>query len=81
MNNNNPFLSDLQKKLFPPKSGAGDAESVGNPELDDMDGLSDEDDDEIEIKSDSPPAIRVSRVGVTSRIFLGCQNLPEIITP
>ena len=57
-NNNNPFLGDLQKKLFPPKSAA-DSESVGNPEIDDIDGISDEDDDEIEIKSDSP-TIRVS---------------------
>ena len=58
MNNNYPFLGDLQKKLFPPKSA--DAESVGNPEIDDIDGISDDDDDEIEIKSDTP-TIRVSK--------------------
>ncbi len=56
-NNNNPFLGDLQKKLFAPKQP--DAESVGNPEIDDIDGISDDEDDEIEIKSDSP-TIRVS---------------------
>ncbi len=51
-------LNDIdQKKLFPPKSA--DTESVGNPEMDDIDGISDVDDDEIEIKSDSP-TIRVS---------------------
>jgi hypothetical protein len=47
----------LQKKLFAPKQP--DAESVGNPEIDDIDGISDDEDDEIEIKSDSP-TIRVS---------------------
>ena len=52
-NNNNPFLGDLQKKLFP-----GKAESVGHPDIDDIEGLSDEDDEDLEIKSDSP--IRVS---------------------
>jgi hypothetical protein len=55
MNNNNPFLGDLQKKLFPPKP---DTESVGNPEIDDIEGISDDDDEDIEIKSDSP-TIRV----------------------
>jgi hypothetical protein len=54
-NNNNPFLGDLQKKLFPSKA---DSESVGNPDIDDIEGLSDEDDEDLEIKSDSP--IRVS---------------------
>jgi hypothetical protein len=57
-NNNNPFLGDLQKKLFPPKS---DVVSVGNPDLDDLEGLSDDEEDEIEVKADSPD-IRVSPV-------------------
>jgi len=58
MNNNNPFLGDLQKKLFPPKPGS---ESVGNPEVDDdLEGITDEEDEdeEIQIKDGSP--IRVS---------------------
>ena len=59
-NNNNPFLGDLQKKLFPPKSA--DSESVGNPEIDDIDGISDEDDEDIEIKSDSPTIMVSSTV-------------------
>jgi hypothetical protein len=58
MNNNNPFLGDLQKKLFPPKPGS---ESAGHPDADDdLDGITDEEDDdeEIQIKDGSP--IRVS---------------------